>query len=146
MIRVNLDLEIVNLPETIQGLFEYFEAGWKEQGVLIAGQKDEQYRYGRSGNASPRTQQISLQRDPLHAARGNRYREVSARMSKPHHQCRESGRADSRGGSAKLFNRFPRRSSRQRKGDGAGWGLRIVSRIHARRHGGKFASKSARRR
>lgn len=138
----NLDLEIVNLTETIQGLFEYFEAWLEEQGVLLQVK----------GRAVP----IRADREMLRRALSNllsnairytpRGETVTVRVSQNEQATTISvenpGERIPAEDLPKLFNRFYRGDpSRQRKGDGAGLGLAIVKSI-IEAHGGKVRVES----
>lgn len=138
----NLNLEIVNLTETIQGLFEYFEAWVEEQGVSLQ----------LKGRAVP----VRADREMLRRALSNllsnaiRYtphgETVTVRLSQNEQATTISvenpGEKIPAEELPRLFNRFYRGDpSRQRKGDGAGLGLAIVKSI-VEVHGGKVRVES----
>jgi two-component system heavy metal sensor histidine kinase CusS len=126
----DLHLETVNLTETIQGLFEYFEAWVEDQGVSLQ----------LKGRAAP----IRADREMLRRALSNllsnairytpRGETVTVRLSQNEQTTTISvenpGEKISAEELPRLFNRFYRGDpSRQRKGDGAGLGLAIVKSI-----------------
>lgn len=138
----NFDLEIVNLTETIQGLFEYFEAWVEEQGVSLQ----------LKGRAVP----IRADREMLRRALSNllsnairytpRGETATVRVSQNEQATTISvenpGEKIPAEDLPRLFNRFYRGDpSRQRKGDGAGLGLAIVKSI-VEAHGGKVRVES----
>jgi heavy metal sensor kinase len=138
----DLHLETVNLTETIQGLFEYFEAWVEDQGVSLQ----------LKGRAAP----IRADREMLRRALSNlfsnairytpRGETVTVRLSQNEQTTTISvenpGEKISAEELPRLFNRFYRGDpSRQRKGDGAGLGLAIVKSI-VEAHGGKVRVES----
>lgn len=126
----NLALENVNLMDTIQALFEYFEAWVEEQGVSLK----------LEGRAAP----IQADREMLRRVLSNllsnavRYTQrgetVTVRLSQDEQTTTISvenpGEKIPAQELPRLFNRFHRGDpSRQGKGDGAGLGLAIVRSI-----------------
>lgn len=138
----DLHLETVNLTETIQGLFEYFEAWVEDQGVSLQ----------LKGRAAP----IRADREMLRRALSNllsnairytpRGETATVRVSQNEQATTISvenpGEKIPAEDLPRLFNRFYRGDpSRQRKGDGAGLGLAIVKSI-VEAHGGKVRVES----
>lgn len=138
----NLNLEIVNLTETIQGLFEYFEAWVEEQGVSLQ----------LKGRAVPIRADREMFRRALSNLLSNAIRytprgeTVTVRLFQNEQATTISvenpGEKIPAEELPRLFNRFYRGDpSRQRKGDGAGLGLAIVKSI-VEAHGGTVHTES----
>lgn len=138
----DLHLETVNLTETIQGLFEYFEAWVEDQGVSSQ----------LKGRAAPIRADQEMLRRALSNLLSNAIRytprgeTVTVTLSQNEQTTTISvenpGEKISAEDLPRLFNRFYRGDpSRQRKGDGAGLGLAIVKSI-VEAHGGKVGVES----
>lgn len=138
----DLHLETVNLTETIQGLFEYFEAWVEDQGVSSQ----------LKGRAAPIRADQGMLRRALSNLLSNAIRytprgeTVTVTLSQNEQTTTISvenpGEKISEEELPRLFNRFYRGDpSRQRKGDGAGLGLAIVKSI-VEAHGGKVGVES----
>lgn len=138
----DLHLETVNLTETIQGLFEYFEAWVEDQGVSSQ----------LKGRAAPIRADQEMLRRALSNLLSNAIRytprgeTVTVTLSQNEQTTTISvenpGEKISAEDLPRLFNRFYRGGpSRQRKGDGAGLGLAIVKSI-VEAHGGKVGVES----
>lgn len=138
----DLYLETVNLTETIQGLFEYFEAWMEDQGVSSQ----------LKGRAAPIRADQEMLRRALSNLLSNAIRytprgeTVTVTLSQNEQittiSVENPGEKISAEDLPRLFNRFYRGDpSRQRKGDGAGLGLAIVKSI-VEAHGGKVGVES----
>lgn len=138
----SLNLEIVNPTETVQGLFEYFEAWVEDQGISLQ----------LKGRAAP----IRVDRGMLRRALSNllsnairytpRGATVTVRLSQNERittiSVENPGDRIPAEYLPRLFNRFYRADpSRQRKDEGAGLGLAIVKSI-VEAHGGKVGVES----